>query len=107
MIKPISCHSLSGVLSASNPFAGGVPAMLLALCLWLVPAVLPVNAASPGTVVAWGENTYGQRTVPAGLDGVVAIAAGAGHALALKNDGTIVAWGEELSTSAKLWFLRV
>ena len=46
-----------------------------------------------GTVVAWGENCYGQATVPAGLSGVVAIAAGALHSLALKNDGTVVAWG--------------
>jgi len=41
-------------------------------------AVLPVNAASPGTVVAWGWNAYGQTYVPAGLSGVTAIAAGKG-----------------------------
>ena len=44
---------------------------------------------SDGTVVAWGE----PNTVPAGLNDVVAIAAGGGHSLALKNDGTVVAWG--------------
>ena len=46
-----------------------------------------------GTVVAWGHNGYGQTTVPAGLSGVVAIAAGGGHTVALKQDGTVVAWG--------------
>jgi hypothetical protein len=46
-----------------------------------------------GTVVAWGDNTYGQRTVPATLKNVVAIAAGWYHSVALKNDGTVVAWG--------------
>ena len=46
-----------------------------------------------GTVVVWGDNTYGARTVPSGLTGVVAIAAGAYHSVALKQDGTVSAWG--------------
>ena len=46
-----------------------------------------------GTVVAWGDNSSGQATVPGGLTGVVAIAAGGSHSLALKSDGTVVAWG--------------
>ena len=36
-----------------------------------------------GTVVAWGNNLSGQTRVPGGLDGVVAIAAGFTHSLAL------------------------
>ena len=48
---------------------------------------------SDGTVVAWGDNRYGQVTVPAGLTDVVAITAGGWHNLALKADGTVVAWG--------------
>ena len=39
-----------------------------------------------GTVVAWGDNTFGQTKVPAGLSGVVAIAAGAEHTVALRLD---------------------
>jgi alpha-tubulin suppressor-like RCC1 family protein len=57
-----------------------------------------------GTVVAWGENTWGQlgngstanSAVPAAvsnLKGVVAIAAGAEHSLAVLEGGTVVAWG--------------
>ncbi len=46
-----------------------------------------------GTVVAWGDNGSGQTRVPAGLSGVVAIAAGGFHTVALKEDGTVVAWG--------------
>jgi alpha-tubulin suppressor-like RCC1 family protein len=45
-------------------------------------------------VVAWGNNSYfGMTTIPAGLNDVVAIAAGATHSLALNGDGTIAAWG--------------
>ena len=47
-----------------------------------------------GTVVAWGRNGDGQTRVPAGLSGVVAIAAAASHTVALKQDGTVVAWGK-------------
>ena len=47
-----------------------------------------------GTVVAWGDNDNGQTTVPAGLSGVVAIAARGFHTVALKQDGTVVAWGD-------------
>lgn len=49
---------------------------------------------SDGTVVAWGENAFGQTDVPSGLNDVVAIAGGTFHSLALKSDGTVVAWGD-------------
>ncbi|MGD0863824.1 MAG: cell wall-binding repeat-containing protein, partial [Candidatus Limnocylindrales bacterium] len=50
---------------------------------------------SPGVVVAWGWNEYGQTDVPAGLSGVTSIAAGCQHSVALKADGTVVAWGDD------------
>ncbi len=46
-----------------------------------------------GTVVAWGNNSYGQATVPAGLSGVVQVSAGESHSVAVKSNGTIVGWG--------------
>ena len=66
-----------------------------ALSIWGSSLLLlsPALAAIPGTVVAWGDNGFGQTTVPAGLSGVTAIAAGGSHTVALKNDGTVVAWG--------------
>src|SRR5207249_6623871 len=56
---------------------------------------------SDGTVAAWGDNTFGESTVPPGLTNVVAIAAGAdpfageqsAYSMALQRDGTVVAWG--------------
>jgi alpha-tubulin suppressor-like RCC1 family protein len=53
-----------------------------------------VVVALPGSVVAWGDNTYGQCNVPGGLTNAIAIAAGFYHTLALKMDGTVVGWGQ-------------
>ena len=58
-----------------------------------------------GTVMAWGENKYGElgdgstndSDVPvrvSGLREVVAIADGADHNLALLKNGTVMAWGD-------------
>jgi alpha-tubulin suppressor-like RCC1 family protein len=82
-----------------------------------VAGLPPVNAAATGTthslalaedgsVWSWGANEFGKRglnpdPVPssgpaqiAGLAGVEAIAAGADHSLALKEDGTVWFWGD-------------
>jgi alpha-tubulin suppressor-like RCC1 family protein len=44
-------------------------------------------------VVGWGDNTFGQTSVPSLID-VTAIAAGYNHSLALRSNGTVVAWGD-------------
>jgi alpha-tubulin suppressor-like RCC1 family protein len=63
---------------------------------------------SNGTVLAWGDDTYGQlgngsasanddAETPAlvpNLSGVVAVAAGGEHSLALLSNGTVEAWGD-------------
>jgi YD repeat-containing protein len=51
------------------------------------------------TVVAWGNNDYGQTDVPADLKNVIAVAAGDGQSLALRADGTVVAWGRSYQTA--------
>jgi alpha-tubulin suppressor-like RCC1 family protein len=55
--------------------------------------VSTVGAVTTGSIVAWGDNTYGQCNVPAGND-FVAIGSGFNHNIALRADGTIVAWGD-------------
>lgn len=49
---------------------------------------------APGAteVLAWGNGSYGQTAVPAGLD-AVAVSGGEGFALALRRDGTVAGWG--------------
>ena len=55
-----------------------------------------------GTVAGWGCNDNGQCTPPAGLAGVVQVAAGGwyenigGHSAALLIDGTVQAWGNNV-----------
>src|SRR6185437_7770324 len=46
-----------------------------------------------GVVVAWGDNDEGETEVPAGLDSVIAIAAGWYHSMAVTGEGKVVAWG--------------
>lgn len=45
------------------------------------------------TVVAWGDNTFNQDNVPAGLAGVLAVAGGEYSSMALRLNGTVTAWG--------------
>jgi len=49
-----------------------------------------------GSIVAWGDNSYGQCNQPPGgpNTGFVEVAAGCWHSLGLKQDGSIVAWGD-------------
>jgi alpha-tubulin suppressor-like RCC1 family protein len=51
------------------------------------------EADETGVVIAWGDNDEGETEVPAGLDSVIAIAAGWYHSVAVTGDGKVVAWG--------------
>jgi hypothetical protein len=94
--------------AASNPASGRPRAWTVVAMLTLMVLALTAPARAntidggahhslgvkaDGTVAAWGYNNYGQCNVPAGLSGVVAVAAGSWHSLALKSDGTVAAWG--------------
>lgn len=52
-----------------------------------------INPSKNGSLVCWGDNSYGQLDVLAGLTGVVAVAARGYHTVALKSDGTVVCFG--------------
>ncbi len=44
-------------------------------------------------VVAWGNNAYGQISVPGDMTNAVGLGGGDHHATALRADGTVAAWG--------------
>src|SRR4051812_6709794 len=46
-----------------------------------------------GTIIAWGNNAYGQTNIPTGLSSVSSVSAGAGYSAALKSNGTVIVWG--------------
>jgi hypothetical protein len=66
-----------------------VPAPALA-----APVGVPV-AGVQGTVVAWGDDSHGQASVPAGLTGVTAVAASELGSLLLHADGTVSQFGRQ------------
>jgi len=78
-------------------FGGSIPAAPAGLSNVVAIAVGSSHALalkSNGTVVAWGDNTFGQTNVPSDLTNVAAISANADDSMALKSDGTIVMWGD-------------
>jgi hypothetical protein len=58
------------------------------------PASTAQTTVQAGTPLGWGQNLSGQTDVPSGLTGVIDVAGGDDHSLALKSDGTVVAWGD-------------
>jgi hypothetical protein len=64
---------------------------------WSGPLAGPVAAATvPGTVVGWGYNHSHQIDIPdEAQSGVIQVAAGCNHSLALKSNGKVIAWGDD------------
>jgi hypothetical protein len=58
-------------------------------CGWFHSLAIKSN----GTVVVWGDNTFGQTNAPAGLTNATSIAGGNAHSLSLESNATMVAWG--------------
>ena len=82
---------------SSNQFSfkkKSLPQIKVVFCLaavlggWVAGAEAQTNAR----VLAWGDDSFGQTDMPAGLSNVIAIAAEEYHSLALRAyDGTVVA----------------
>jgi formylglycine-generating enzyme required for sulfatase activity len=47
-----------------------------------------------GRVVAWGDNTYGQLSIPEPNSSFVQVGTSGHHTVGLKENGTLVAWGD-------------
>lgn len=63
-----------------------------------------VGLKRDGTVVAVGNNDYGQRNV-SDWTGIVAVAAGACHTVGVKRDGTVVTagWNDDGQCDVSGW----
>ncbi len=81
-----------GVLAAHG--LTNVPAGLTNAVALAVGTLHCLGLKADGTVVGWGNNTYGQAMVPDGLSNVVALVAGDSYSLALNGDGTLTPWGK-------------
>lgn len=46
------------------------------------------------TLLAYGNNSYGQLSIPISATNIIAIASGANHSLALRGDGVVLGWGD-------------
>ncbi len=76
--------------SASHPVSLISTLLALAGVLFL----LSPSAVQAGKVIAWGDDFYGQCTVPAeAQSGITTIAAGGDFSLALTDEGKVIAWG--------------
>jgi hypothetical protein len=64
---------------------------------WSGPLARPVAAAIvPGEVVGWGYDHSHQIDIPAeAQSGVIQVAGGCNHSLALKSNGKVIAWGDD------------
>jgi len=97
-------HSAGAVIGwGSNSLLTTIPAVASDEVIQVVAGRAHALALKvDGSVVAWGDDSNGQVTVPLDLRvarphgdrlRIMAVAAGAYHSLALRANGTVVAWG--------------
>lgn len=81
-----------------SPAAGGRPVVENAVSADICETHMIV-ALTNGTVDTWGGVIEAQE-IPAGLSGVIRVAAGKNLSVALKTDGSVVAWGRNAEGQA-------
>jgi len=98
----VRCWGLNTFGQCNVPGTNGTPAFPPGFIIAIAAgeshgmALISQSADQPNNAVVhvWGSDQFGQITrEPAGLTGVVQIAAGANHCVAMKDDGTVVCWG--------------
>ncbi|OIR06289.1 immunoglobulin I-set domain protein [mine drainage metagenome] len=102
IVAPTKTQVLS--LDSANPLPDGVAAVMTNAVAGVVAsaqgAVLALQR--DGTVQSTGIGNNASLSIPAGLSGVVALAADGDNSLALKQDGTVVAVGPFFSVPSGL-----
>jgi len=83
----------SGFMSGPAGVQPVAPGTTAAVRDRLAGSVASVQRRPVGSVFGWGSATSALADLPSGLTDAFAVAAGAGHCLALKADGSVVAWG--------------
>ncbi|MDW8308799.1 MAG: hypothetical protein RMK20_05425, partial [Verrucomicrobiales bacterium] len=78
----------SGIHIVTNPPAAATNLLAISAGLNFM-----VGLRADRSLIARGDNSFGQTSIPASATNVVAIAAGHQHGLALRAKGTILAWG--------------
>ncbi len=84
--KSESSSSTSGQVKIDGKILKGV-------CQIAAGANHSLALTTNGTIIAWGNNQFGQARMPTGVSNVVAIAAGGNHSVALAKDGVVTSWG--------------
>ena len=68
--------------------------LAMILCVAVAGSAIGDLPGTPGSIVDWGYDAYGQvSNVPEG-DDFVSVAAGAYHGYALRSDGSLISWGQ-------------
>jgi len=95
-----SASALRSLYGSKQPSSGKtVPMICRMICFLGVACLVTMGStaqiAVAGSIVAWGNDDYGQvSNTPTGT-GFTAIASGANHGYALRADGSIAAWGSD------------
>jgi Regulator of chromosome condensation (RCC1) repeat/von Willebrand factor type A domain/Putative Ig domain/Immunoglobulin domain len=84
-------YFLSGTRKAGISFAG------IFFTVVLISLLAAQTTQASKTVVAWGDNSHSQSSVPPNLTNIVEVAAGTFHSLALENNGGVIGWGDDSS----------
>lgn len=82
-----------GISSYNQPATSVVPTNRTDITAIAGGYAFSAALSTNGSVIAWGDNTYGQTNVPPSATNIVAIAAGSFFGLGLRSNGTVIGWG--------------